>query len=176
MRAFSLSRGFVAIALVAITVIATPSCKKEILRKRQYDNVLYEVNPVALYTTNAEKTKQKSALQYISILYTDLFNQSISATSLNRMSEVTLSIGDKTVASDLILRKLLVEPNVQIPTNDAMRNDLNQFVADTYLRFFQRHPTPYEAFYLKKLIEEDDMLMPEMVYAAFALSNEYYYY
>jgi hypothetical protein len=163
--------------LVGLALLAMlSSCKKDVMQTRVYDNVYYEVNPVTLYATNAEKTKQKSSLQYISILYTDLFNQSMPATKLNQMSEVTLSVGDKTVASNLILQKLLVEPGVQVPTDQQMRSNVTQFVSETYLRFFQRHPTPYEAYQLKKMIDEDTNLLPEMVYAAFALANEYYYY
>lgn len=59
-------------ALVGAALLA--SCKKDVLQKRVYDNVIYEVNPVALYASNAEKTKQKSSTQYVSILYNDLFN------------------------------------------------------------------------------------------------------
>ncbi|HZG00568.1 MAG TPA: hypothetical protein VEY71_06170 [Chitinophagales bacterium] len=152
------------------------ACKKDVLQKRVYDNVLYEVNPVTLYATNANKTKQKTSLQFISILYTDLFNTSIPASKLNAMSEVTLSIGDKSIASNMILQKLLVEPGVQVPTNQEMRDNLDQFVADTYVRFYLRHPTPYEAHHVKKLIQDDAALTPEMVYAAFTQSNEYFFY
>jgi hypothetical protein len=163
-------------ALVAFAVLLLTSCKKDVVQTRVYDNVLYEVNPVTLYESNAQKTKQKSSLQYISILYTDLFNQSIPANKLNKMSEAALSIGDKAAASDLIMQKWLVEPGVQIPTDNAMRADLQQFVTDTYLRFFQRYPTPYESYFLKKTIDDDPAVTPALVYAAFALSNEYYYY
>lgn len=162
-------------ALVGAILLFT-ACKKDVLQKRVYDNVVYEVNPVTLYTTNAEKTKQKTGLQYISILYTDLFNASIPANKLNAMNEVTLSIGDKSIASDMILQRLLVEPGVQIPTDQQMRDNVEQFVADTYIRFYLRHPTPYEAYRVKKQIEDDLTLTPTMVYAAFALSNEYYFY
>src|SRR5688500_16945770 len=165
-------------ALVAaiLSVAMLSACKKDVTQKHVYDNVLYEVTPVTLYATNADKTKQKTSLQYISILFTDLFNQSISANKLNAMSEVTLAIGDKTVASDLILQKLLIEPGAQVPTDSEMRDDVAQFVADTYLRFFTRHPTPYEAYRLKQIIDEDLSMTPEMVYAAFVSSNEYFYY
>ena len=50
--------------LVSIALLA--SCKKEVLQKHVYDNVIYEVNPVTLYANNAQKTKQKTSLQYIS--------------------------------------------------------------------------------------------------------------
>ncbi len=84
---------------IMVSVLCTASifsaCKRDVFEKRVYDNVIYEVNPVTLYLNNAEKTKQKTALQYISILYSNLFNQNISAQKLNELSEVFLSIGDK---------------------------------------------------------------------------------
>jgi hypothetical protein len=152
------------------------SCKRDIIEKRVYDNVIYEVNPVTLYLNNAQKTKQKTPLQYISILYTNLFNQNISAQKLNELNEVFLSIGDKSIANSLALNHFLGMSGIQIPSNQQMRNDIAQFVTDTYLKFYLRNPTPYEAYQLKKMIADDMNITPEMVYASFALSNEYNFY
>jgi hypothetical protein len=158
------------------SLILLGACKRDVFEKRVYDNVIYEVNPVTLYLNNAQKTKQKTSLQYISILYSNLFNQNISAQELNELSEVFLSIGDKGIANSLALNRFLTLTGIQIPSNQQMRDDIPQFVSDTYLKFFLRNPTPYEAYQLKKMIADDLAITPEMVYAAFALSNEYNFY
>lgn len=152
------------------------ACKRDVFEKRIYDNVIYEVNPVTLYLNNAQKTKQKTSLQYISILYTNLYNQTIPSQKLNELSEVFLSIGDKGIANSLTLNRFLSQSDVQIPSNQQMRDDIPVFVSNTYLKFYLRNPTPYESYQLNKMISDDPDITPEMIYAAFALSNEYNFY
>jgi len=162
--------------LVFFSTIIFSSCKKEVLKQNVYDNVYYEVTPVTLYTSNAEKNKQKSSLQYISILFSDLFNQNIPGSDLNNIGEAILSIGDKGLANQLILERFLTLPGISIPTQTQMQADLNAFINSAYQRFYLRNPTEYEKIYLKNLIQNDSNITPEIVYAAFALSNEYMFY
>ncbi|HAP00671.1 MAG TPA: hypothetical protein DCQ93_01990 [Bacteroidetes bacterium] len=163
---------FTAFALVAFLF----SCKKEIVQNNIYDNVYYEVTPQVLYENNAQKNKQKTSLQYISILYTDLFNQSIPSSNLVDLSELILSIGDKGIANDMILQRMLTLPGLQIPTQAQMQADMDGFISATYQRFYLRNPTAYEKIYLKNLILADSSLTPQIIYMAFALSNEYIFY
>ncbi len=152
------------------------SCKKKVIEETVYDNIIYEVNDVAVYGSNVEKTKQKSTNQYISILYTDLFNQAISNNELAEISELTLAMGDKQTSNELIISHYLNSPLVNIPTNSQMRTDVATFINETYVKFYQRYPTEYEKIYLKKMIEDDPLMTAENIYVAFALSNEYYFY
>ncbi len=152
------------------------ACKKDVLKQNVYDNVYYEVTPVTLYTSNAEKNKQKSSIQYISILYSDLFHQTIPGSDLNNLGEVILSVGDKGLVNQMILERLLTLPGIQIPTQTQMNADLNSFITSAYQRFYLRNPTEYEKYYLKNLIQNDVSVTPEIVYEAFALSNEYMFY
>src|SRR5437762_689269 len=71
------------------------SCKKDVIQKVIYDNTIYGVTPVNLYSSNADKTKQKSPEQFVSILYSNLTNQTIPADALNHIAEVNYSFGDK---------------------------------------------------------------------------------
>ena len=65
-----------------------------------------------------------------------------------------------------------------VPTDTELEPDdrIDQFVIDTYVRFFQRLPTEYEKHYLVDEITDDTLLTPEAIYIAFALSNEYQFY
>jgi len=157
-------------------VVGLSSCKKTITEEVVYDNVIYELNDQVVYSTAAEKNRQKTPTQFISILYADLFNQSISTNDLAEIAELSLSIGDKGVVTELLLSHYLNDPQVDIPTDSQMRADIPTFVESTYVRFFQRFPTAYEAQYLKDLIEDDLLMTPENIYAGFVLSNEYYFY
>lgn len=154
--------------LIAI-VILFASCKKDY-------NYIYDVGSEAVYSSNAEKTKQKSSTQFLSILYSNLFQTSISQQELNDLSELRMAIGDKQIADDLVITSYINDGSVQIPTDAAMRADIDQFVEDTYLRFYLRKPNPYELRYLQESIEGDTDLTPDLIYTAFAESNEYKFY
>lgn len=152
-----------------VIIILFGSCKKD------YDYI-YDVGSEAVYSSNAEKTKQKSSNQFISILYSNLFQSSISQQELNDLTELRMAIGDKQIADDLVIAAYINNASVQIPSDAAMRANIEQFVEDTYLRFYLRMPSPYEARYLKESIEADTDLNPELIYTAFAESNEYKFY
>ncbi len=146
-------------------------CKQE--KEYQY---VFEVNEENLYLSNVEKTKQKTPEQYISILYSNLFSTTVPQQDLSQLAEVRVSIGDKQMADEMILNDFVNSGNASTPTNQEMRASIDQFIEDTYIRFFLRKPSPYEVLELKQEIEGDAELTPEMIYQAFALSNEYKFY
>ena len=163
---------------VLLSLIVFSSCKKEtaITKQNVVDNYIYEVDGENLYQSNVGKTKQKTAEQYISIAFTNLYKTTIDQNNLNQLAEVRLATGDKQMADELILNGFVNNPQVNIPTNTEMRNDVEKFITDTFIRFFLRMPSPYETFELKKAIEQDLDLTPELIYQGFALSNEYKFY
>ena len=143
--------------------------------KKDY-SYIYDVGTENVYESNAEKDKEKSATQFISILYSNLFQTSITQAALNDLSEIRLAIGDKQVADDLIINAYVHNGALQIPTDAAMRADIDRFVEDTYLRFYLRKPSPYEARFMREAIASDAGLSPVLIYSAFAESNEYKFY
>ncbi len=161
--------------LISIFAIA---CKKNItIEKEQViDNVIYELNPQVIYQSSSEKTKQKSAQQFLSILYANLFQISIPQDDLAEFTNVRKANGDKAAIDEIIINSFINDANVIIPTNTAMRSDIEAFIEATYIRFYLRLPTAYEVYYLKNQIEEDIDLTPKLIYTSFALSNEYKYY
>lgn len=165
------------ILLLSICCLLT-ACKKEteIITQPVVDNYVYNINPEDIYQSNVEKTKEKTSEQYISILYTDLFQTTIPQTSLQNLAEVRQAIGDKQMVDELIINNFINGQSIDIPTNAEMRTDIENFIKTTYIRFFLREPNAYEIFELKKAIEEDDGLTPELIYQSFTLSNEYKFY
>lgn len=153
-------------------------CKTEtlIVQETVVDNYIYGVDGESVYTSNVEKTLQKSPDQYLSILYANLFQTPIPANILAITGEVRLATGDKQLADELILNAMVNVGIAVIPTNQAMRSNVVGFIEATYRRFFLRDPSPYELYELKALIDNDPELTPELVYQAFALSNEYKFY
>lgn len=165
------------IQIATITVLfSLLSCKKKVDELVVYDNVIYDIDNVSVYASNAQKTKQKSAELMISIMYADLFNQGVTTNTLLELSEIYLAMGDKTMFNELIFSHFFKDPMAVIPTDIQMRNDIGQFVEDSYLRFFQRYPSEYEKIYLVNLIDDDTDITVENVYTSFILSNEYFFY
>ncbi len=164
--------------LIFASTITLLGCVKEttLTTNPIVDNYVFDVNGEAIYQSGLQKNKQKSPEQYISILYANLFQTSIPIDVLGVLGEVRVAIGDKQMANELILNGFVHEPDVLILSNNEMRNNLDEFINNIYLRFFLRTPTAYEKFELKKMIEEDSNLTPELIYQGFALSNEYQFY
>ena len=152
------------------------SCKKEVEETIVYSNVIYELDDIKLYSSNADKTRQKSPELLLSIMYSDIFNQGITTNKLLEIAELSASNGDKTMFTEMIFSQFLTEPSANVPTDAQMRGNLTQFIEDNYIRFFQRKPTAYEKIYLESLIINDIDITVENVFTSFALSNEYYFY
>lgn len=163
------------IAFIGV-ILFLSSCKKEVEETIIYSNVIYELDDVKIYSSNAEKTKQKSPELLLSIMYSDIFNQGIPTNKLLEIAELSASNGDKTMFTEMIFSQFLTEPTASVPTNAQMRANLTVFIEDNYIRFFQRKPTVYEKIYLESLISGDSDITVENVFTSFALSNEYYFY
>ncbi|MBK7568368.1 MAG: hypothetical protein IPI31_11155 [Bacteroidetes bacterium] len=154
------------------------SCKKEIVEEVIYDNIIYQIDTVPVYQSNTEKDRLKTPIQYISSLYSNLAFSSIPTTILDNLVIYRLSIGDKTLVNELILNAMLEDPAVtaMFPTNAEMRDDIDAFINESYLRFYLRNPTAYEKYSLHNIIENDEDITVTDVFRAFLLSNEYMFY
>ncbi|MCX8081405.1 MAG: hypothetical protein N3F09_09225 [Bacteroidia bacterium] len=146
------------------------SCKKEKI------NYTYGVNHIHLLPSNVNKTRLKSSEQYISILYTNLFQKSLSSNQIATISQAFESVGDQILARQIFVANLLNKPGVIIPSVQEMNANLEKFIEDTYIRFYVRKPTQAEKEFMLQAIQADPNLTPELIYMAFALSNEYMYY
>ena len=130
-----------------------------------------EITPV-----NPTKDKAKTHSQYISILYTNMFQRAIGPNRLLDALNAIESIGDKQVAYDMLVSKYMNAPDIILPTEDYMRSDPESFVRDTYERFLVRQPTEAELQWMIIYIESRPALTPELVYFSFATSNEHAHY
>lgn len=171
------NKSFYYLAFILIMVFNF-SCNKdtEIIKQPVIDGYIYDVNSEPIYQSNAEKNKEKTTEQYVSILYSNLIQQSIPQEDLTDLSLIRRAIGDKQLSDELIINSLVNNPSVIVPTNQEMRTDVDAFVEDVYLRFFLRNPTAYEKYELKQEIESDPDLTPQLIYTSFAISNEYKFY
>ncbi len=163
-------KGLVA-SLGALAAVGTllQSCRKE-------KEALFELNPVNLYSSAAEKDKEKTNAQYISILYTNLFQSAISSNQVFELDEAFRSIGDQEIAKEVLISNFFNNAGVQLPTSEEMNGDMDTFIIETYKRFLLRIPNEAEQLWVKNFILSHPYVTPEIVYFSFALCNEYKYY
>lgn len=150
-------------------LVGVTSCKKE-------DATRYGLNNQHIRPANAEKTKLKTPEQYVSILYANLFQTALSSDNLFEVSQCIQSVGDKDLVHEVIISNYMNDGGVELPSDSEMRADVEQFVIDTYHRFLVRVPSEAELQWFKNYINSNPNVNAEMVYFAFALSNEYQYY
>lgn len=155
-------------ALVAVSSLLT-SCKKD-------PEVLFELNNLELYSSAADKTKLKSNQQFVSILYTNLFQAAIPGSEVFELDALFKSIGDQDVAKEVLISNFFNQQGVQLPSIEEMNEDIEGFISTTYKRFFVREPGVAELTWVKNFIESNPYMTPELVFFSFALANEYQYY
>lgn len=155
------------LAIALLVIVA--SCKREVVRQ-------YEVNDVNLYTSASEKNNLKTDEQFISILYTDLFETSISNSKLQQLNQAYTSMGDKSLVIDILIKSLLADPGAKLPAEQEMRDNPEEFVTDIYKKLLVRKPTAQEKWFLVNQIEKNTDLEPIDIYYAMLTSDEYRYY
>jgi hypothetical protein len=138
--------------------------------------VVYGVEDLEITPVNAGKDKAKSDAQYISVLYTNMFQAAIGPNQMLQAQNAIESIGDKQVAYDILVSKYMNDPDVKLPTNASMREDPETFVRNTYKRFLIRQPTEAELQWMINYIVSRPFLTSELVYFSFATSNEHFHY
>jgi len=145
------------------------SCKKD-------TNYIYEVDDVTVSQAGGEKGNVKTTTEFISIVYSDLFNTTIPTGVLVNLQKSYEAFGDKKLIEDRIVRHFLDSSAVQIPSDATMRANIPLFVDETILRFFNRNPDAFEKYFIVNIIQANTDVTPMMVYYACLTSDEYRYY
>ena len=137
---------------------------------------IHEVDEINVTQNNADKDKEKSPEQFINITYANLYQEPLSPNNLVDITDVITSIGDKQVAYETVIAKMMADPAVILPTKESMLANMESFIVDTYKRFYVRLPSEAEITWWENYIESNPNLTPELIYFSFATSNEYYFY
>ena len=148
------------------------ACKKK-------DPNTYGVVDTNTYGNNLNKDKDKSNIEFHSILTTNLFQKPSSINELSRIDRVIQSCGDKTLINEVIISNYMNSSNVKLPSRQMMIDSTERFVEETYIRFFIRRPTEAEKTWFINFIQSNKSnpnFRPELVYTAFAASDEYMFY
>jgi hypothetical protein len=158
--------------LILVFLIGISACKKK-------DSNTYEVVDTNSYGDNLNKDKSKSNIEFHSILSTNLFQKPSSINELSRTDRVMQSCGDKTLINEVIISNYMNSANVKLPSRKMMTDSTERFIEETYIRFFIRRPTEAEKTWFTNFInanKSNPNFRPELVYTAFAASDEYMFY
>ncbi len=146
---------------------------------RKNTNTRYEIDETASYGDNLNKDKDKTNIEFHSILTTNLFQKPSSINELTRTDRVIQSCGDKTLINEVIISNYMNSSNVKLPSRKMMTDSTERFVEETYVRFFIRRPTEAEKTWFINFInanKSNPNFRPELVYTAFSASDEYMFY
>ncbi|MCB9252371.1 MAG: hypothetical protein H6605_07865 [Flavobacteriales bacterium] len=147
--------------------------------KKEEDDVLYQVVNTVSHGDNLKKDKSKTNIEFHSILSTNLFQKPSSIGELSRIDRVLQSCGDRTLINEVVIGNYMNSPNVILPTRERMIDSTEKFIEETYIRFFIRRPTEAEKTWFTNFInanKSNPLFRPELVYTAFATSDEYMFY
>jgi hypothetical protein len=76
----------------------------------------------------------------------------------------------------MLLSNYFNTSGITIPKDVDMRTNIEDFIIATFKRFYLRYPTEGEKAFFKQYISNNSSVTVEMVYTAFACSDEYQYY
>lgn len=147
------------------------ACKKQ-------ENTYAVVN-TPVQGDNLNKDKAKSNIEFHSILSTNLFQKPSSINELSRTDRVIQSCGDKSLINEVIISNYMNSPDVRLPSRQRMIDSTDRFIEETYIRFFIRRPTEAELTWFRNYINANKTnpnFRPELIYSAFAASDEYMFY
>lgn len=138
--------------------------------------VTYGLQPLEISASSAEKDRVKSIEQWITILHADLFGEALGSAELFEIKQAFASVGDQEIARAVLVSNFMQDAEVQLPEAGIMAQDPDGFIDETYIRFLVRYPTEAERTWMRNYLSSNPTMTPELVYTAFALSEEYLHY
>jgi hypothetical protein len=143
---------------------------------RPEPEVSFELQGLEVTPGFAVKDRLKTNEQWVAIVHTNLFQAGMPANDLYNAARVFESIGDQSIAREVLLSNFFNQPDLDLLSREEMLDNLEAFIDETYVRFFTRYPTQAERTYVREFILNNPGMTPELVYMSFALSDEYRYY
>lgn len=161
--------------LLAVAIVISPiSCEKETSK------TVYELEDISALPASAGKIKLKTEEQYVAVLYANFFQEAISVTRLKQATDAIYSVGDKQLAYELVVSNFMNDDKIKLPSDSILRfgtsEEIDMFLNETYKRFYVRPISEAEKLWFKNYIKNNPDVTVELIYNAFALSNEYQFY
>jgi hypothetical protein len=124
------------------------------------------------YQKTVDKLRPKSDIQFIRTLYMDLLNREPTQDEFDYVQNALQAIADPIPLRSVIVRIFLDSGKITLPDKSRL-TDPKAWVADQYIRFLSREPTPEE---LRACLETLNQTNTRTVVQAVLSSQEYQYY
>lgn len=137
---------------------------------------LYELKDIEVKQNIYAKKFTKSDIEFLSVVYSDLFNRTMPSEDSKAVLELYNASGDTKTIVDMIIRNYLNRPDVIVPTSSEMRKDIKLFIRNCYKKFYIREPTQYEMNFFLNKISKNPNITPNEIFYSFLTSNEYRFF
>jgi hypothetical protein len=154
--------------LILSAVLALPSCTER--------STSFEIEPIEIGVADDAKTRAKRQRQFLQTLYNHIYQAPLPPSDAVALDELLRSIGDSQLAIEVVVAKMVADPNADLPSLTEMRNDPETFISDLYRRLYVRDATAAEkSWWVNYLETHPDVDVAQVVFS-FITANEYRYY
>jgi hypothetical protein len=154
--------------LLALGLLLLASCTEE--------RVVYEPESFELGTGTSPDLRLKRDRQFVQTLYNHIYQAALPPAEASAIDEILRAIGDRQVAIEMIVARMVSDPRAQLPSAELMRNDPADFIALLYRRLYVRQANEAElSWWVNYLQTHPEVDVAQVVYA-FVTAEEYRYY
>jgi len=154
--------------LILFGFLALPACTER--------STSFELDPVEIGVGDDAKTRAKRQRQFVQTLYNHIYQAPLPPSDAVALDELLRSIGDRQLAIEVVVAKMVDDPDADLPSLSDMRNDPETFIAGLYRRLYVRDATQAEkSWWVNYLETHPDVDVAQVVFS-FVTANEYRYY
>ena len=155
-------------SLVLSAFLALTSCTER--------STSFELDPIEIGVADDAKTRAKRQRQFLQTLYNHIYQAPLPPADAVALDELLRSIGDSQLAIEVVVAKMVADPNADLPSLTEMRNDPETFISDLYRRLYVRDASQAEkSWWVNYLETHPDVDVAQVVFS-FVTANEYRYY
>ncbi len=154
--------------LILLFILTAASCTER--------STSFEIEPIEIGVADDAKTRAKRQRQFLQTLYNHIYQAPLPPSDAVALDELLRSIGDSQLAIEVVVAKMVDDPNADLPSLTEMRNDPETFISDLYRRLYVRDATAAEkSWWVNYLETHPDVDVAQVVFS-FVTANEYRYY
>lgn len=140
------------------------------------ERVIYEPESFELGAGNSPELRLKRDRQFVQTLYNHIYQAALPPAEASAIDEILRSIGDRQIAIEMIVARMVSDPRAQLPPASQLRDDPEAFIGGLYRRLFVRQAQQAElSWWVNYLRTHPEVDVAQVVYA-FVTSEEYRYY
>ena len=140
------------------------------------ETTTYQVEPIEVGVNDEAKVRAKQSRQFIQALYNQVYQRALPPSEAVALDEFMRSIGDRQVAIELVVAKMVSDTAARLPDTQLLAGDPETFIGQLYRRFYVRDATQAELSWWVNYLETHPEVDVASVVFAFVTAEEYRYY